>query len=361
MQLLRNLSTASLAAVIGLILAAGIATTASAKVKPSDEPPPPKAAPVPNVNAAPLQPLAGATIEGTPTVITGDSMMIGGRPVRLYGIAAPDLSANKGPDARVALDTLIDGQRVTCTEMDRTKDGGSIAACKIGNDDIAEKMLQQGFAAVYRSTANSTADEHALAGRYDAAETAARQKEIGLWAKPAKAMAAATDAPKSRPLIDRRVIQDWIVAAPILLIALIVILTLSWRRGSQLREHRQQMRLSTKSLLAQVLAEVLAIREAAAEQVATTAGLSQDQPIPASQLSALGLPPTLIYTANASRAHWLPRDIAVDLVQFHAAHAGIGQLLRQASHLRSETIRSALAKLVEAADLVLERGQSFLR
>ncbi|MET1027183.1 MAG: hypothetical protein ABWY00_08450, partial [Dongiaceae bacterium] len=203
--------------------------------------------------------------------------------------------------------------------------------------------------------------EHALAGRYDAAETAARQKEIGLWTKPAKQMAAAPEAPKSHPLIDRRVIQDWIVAAPILLIAILVILALSWRRSRQLREHRQQLHLGTKSLLAQVLAEVLAIREAAAEQVATTAGLNREQPIPPSQLSALGLPPTLIYAANASRAHRLPRDIAVDLVQFHAAHAGIGQLLRQAAHLRSETIRTALAKLVEAADLVLERGQSFLR
>src|SRR5262245_45071900 len=44
---------------------------------------------------------AGQVIEGTATVIDGDELRVGDRLVRLYGIAAPDISANYGPDARV--------------------------------------------------------------------------------------------------------------------------------------------------------------------------------------------------------------------------------------------------------------------
>ncbi len=361
MQLLRNLPGTMLAAAAGLSLAIGLAPASWAKQKPSDEPPPPKAAPLSNVNAAPLQAQGGATIEGTPVVVDGSTLMIGDRTVRLYGIAAPAINANKGPDARLALDNLIGGQRVTCTEFDRTKDGGSVASCKIGADDVAEKMLQEGLAAVYRAGFNPTADERALASRYDAAEAEARQKEIGLWTKPAKAAPVQEIAkPDPKPLIDHRIIQNWIIALPILLIALFVVLVLAWRSNRQARQDRQQAQLNTTSLLAQILAEVLAIREAAAEQVVHTADLQPEQPVPASHLSALGLPPTLIYTANASQAHRLPRDIAVDLVQFQAAHAGIQQLLRQSGHLHSKAIRAALAKLIEAADLILERGQKAL-
>ncbi len=344
--------------VLVLIVLSGIASGALAKQKPVDEPIAPKAVPVPSVDAAPLLPVGGTTTEGTPFASDGDTLQIGDKTVHLYGIAAPDIHASHGAEARLALDRLIAKQRVQCSELDRGKDGSVVASCKIGNNDIAEQLLLTGYAAVYRNQGNPTAQELDLAQRYDAAEAMARDQHLGLWALPPKPVATA-DVPKPapEPWINQRVIRGWITAAPILLISLIAVALVVYAFARQWRQERRQMRLSTTSLLAQILAEVLAIREAAAEQIGGLTGLAADRPVPPTQVAMISLPPSLIYAANAGQLYHLPRDIGVDLVQFYAAHAGIAQMLRQASHLRADGLRHAFVKIVEAADLVLERGQ----
>jgi endonuclease YncB( thermonuclease family) len=329
------------------------------KPVPADEPAPPKAVPVQSVDAAPLLPVGATTTEGTPVAVTGDTLRLGDKTIRLYGIAAPDIRADHGPDARAALDQLIGQRRVQCTEFDRTKDGLVIAACKADDADLAEQMLLTGYAAVYRSQINPTQPELDLAKRYDVAETKARSAHLGLWTLPPKPEPVA-EAPKPEPWVTRTMLQSWIVAAPIVLIALIALTLYGLARGKQWREERRQLRLSSTSLLAQILAEVLAIREAAAEQVGHITSLPADRPVPAAQIALMGLPPALIYTANAGRLYRLPRDTGVDLVQFYAAHAGIGMMLKQAAHLRTDGLRQAYIKIVEAADLVLERGQAQL-
>ena len=346
-------------------LALALTQPALAKQKPADEPVAPKAVPIPAVNAVPMLPAGATTTEGTPTAIDGDTLQIGDKTIRLYGIAAPDIRAEHGAEARLALDTLIAKRRVQCSELDRGKDNLIIASCKIDaddpNGDLGAQMLLTGFAAVYRSVVNPTADEQALNQRYDAAEAKAREQHLGLWALPPQP-AAAVEAPKPEPepWVTRAMIQSWIVAAPILLIALIALALFAGSRSRQWRAERRQLRLSATSLLAQILAEVLAIREAAAEQVNGLGHLPQDRPVPAPQLAGMGLPPALIYAANAGQLYRLPRDTGVDLVQFYAAHAGIGMMLRQAAHLRADSLRHAYIKIVEAADLVLERGQKQL-
>ncbi|MFC5417781.1 thermonuclease family protein [Dongia soli] len=345
---------------VGLTLALA-SSPALAKKKPADEPPAPKAAPVGAVDGAPLGAVSTTSIEGTPTVIDGDTLRFGDRLVRLYGIAAPDIDSAKGPDARVALDEIVDHQRVACTEADRTRDGMSIAICKAGNTDLAEAMLQRGEAAVYRAGNNATAEEQALGGRYDAAELVARQMAVGLWMKAEKPAAPPAKAePAPEPWIDRGVIRDWIVAAPIVLLTFVGLLLLGLLGNRQRRLELLDQRRSDTSLLAQILAEVLAIREAAADFVINTSGLNHQAPLPVDHLATLNLPSTPVYVGNAGRAHRLPRDIGVDLVQFHAAHAGITQMLRHAGEIPSENVRTALRKLVDSADMVLERGQKFL-
>jgi endonuclease YncB( thermonuclease family) len=341
-----------------LVALTGMTSMATAKPKPVDEPTAPKAMPVPSVDAAPLLPVGSTTTEGTPFAIDGETLQVGDKTIRLYGIAVPDIHANHGADARLALDQLMARQRIQCSELDRGKDALVIASCKIGDRDIAEQLLLTGYAAVYRSQNNPTAQERDLAQRYDAAEAKAREQHLGIWAQPPQP-ATEVSAPKSEPepWIDRKVIRSWIIAAPILLVSLIALALLSHSLGRQWRQQRRQMRLQATSLLAQILAEVLAIREAAAEQIGGLSGLPMDRPVPPTHATVLSLPPSLIYAANAGQLHHLPRDIGVDLVQFYAAHVGIGQMLRQASHLRADSLRQAYIKIVEAADIVLERGQ----
>lgn len=359
--LFRGLFSVLPAAALALTFALSAVTSgALAKTKPSDEPATPPAVPVPNVAAAPLLPVGATTTEGTPVVIDGDTLQVGDKTIRLYGIAAPDIHANHGADARLALDQLIAQRRVQCTEFDRNKDNLVIADCKADQADLGEQMLLSGYASVYRSQINPTAEERDLAQRYDAAEAKARDQHLGLWALPVKPVASEAPKPMPKPLISRHVIQGWITAAPILLIVLIALALLARSSGNRWRQEHQQRRLSAMSLLAQILAEVLAIREAAAEQIGGLTSLPPDRPVPASQLSLMGLPPALIYAANAGQLFRLPRDTGVDLVQFYAAHAGIGQMLRQAVHVRTDGLRHAYGKIIEAADLVLERGQQQL-
>jgi len=349
------------AALLASLLLADSAFAKQQKPVAADEPAPPKAVPVQSVDAAPLLPVGATTTEGTPLAITGDTLQLGDKTVRLYGIAAPDIRANHGADARAALDQLIAQRRVQCSEFDRTKDGLVIAACKADNDDLAEQMLLTGYAAVYRSQINPTQQELDLAKRYDIAEAKARVEHLGLWALPVKAeVAAEAPKPMPEPWVTRAMLQSWIVAAPILLVALIALALYGRARGRQWREERRLTQLNSTSLLAQILAEVLAIREAAAEQIGHLASLPQEAPMPTTKLALMGLPPALIYAANASQLYRLPRDTGVDLVQFYAAHAGIGMMLKQAAHLRVDGLRHAYIKIVEAADLVLERGQKQL-
>jgi endonuclease YncB( thermonuclease family) len=346
----------------GLLLVVTVGSEALAKQqKPIDEPTAPKAVPVPSVAAAPLLPVGATMTEGTPVVVDGDTLQVGDKTIRLYGIAAPDIRANHGADARLALDQLIAQRRVQCTELDRGKDSLVIAACKTDADDLGEQMLLGGYAAVYRSQVNATPQERDLAQRYDAAEAKARADHLGLWSLPAKpAPVAEAPKPTPAPWITREMIQSWITAAPILLISLCALVLFAGSFGRRWRQDARQMHLSSTSLLAQILAEVLAIREAAAEQLNGLTPLAADRPVPPSQLALLGLPPALIYAANAGQLFRLPRDTGVDLVQFYAAHTGINHMLRQAAHLRVDGLRHAYAKIVEAADLVLERGQKQL-
>lgn len=353
----RRLAIAAAALFAGLLLAPHAYAKQQKPV--ADEPAPPKAVPVPAVGAAPLLPVGATTTEGTPFVVTGDTLQIGDKTVRLYGIAAPDIRAEHGAEARLALDQLIAQRRVQCTELDRTKDSLVIATCKADDTDLGEQMLLTGYAAVYRSQVNPTQQELDLAKRYDIAEAKARVQHIGIWMLPPQSEISAPK-PAPEPWVTRPMLQSWIVAAPILLIALLALALYGRARGRQWREERRQLRLSATSLLAQILAEVLAIREAAAEQIGHLASLPPENPVPAAKLALMGLPPASIYTANAGRLHRLPRDTGVDLVQFYAAHAGIGLMLRQAAHLRTDGLRHAYIKIVEAADLVLDRGQKQL-
>src|SRR5512134_217014 len=119
--------------------------SSSALAQSSDVAPAPPAVPVGEVTEEPISPAAGQTIEGMATVIDGDELRVGDSLIRLFGIAAPAISANLGPDARLYLDGLAGGQHIVCTEVDRNIEEESIAICTVGGTDLATEMLAQGL------------------------------------------------------------------------------------------------------------------------------------------------------------------------------------------------------------------------
>ncbi|HWA51291.1 MAG TPA: thermonuclease family protein [Dongiaceae bacterium] len=309
--------------------------------------PAPDPVPVGEVDATVPAPLTvtGQTIEGTATIIDGDELRIGDQLVRLFGIAAPDISSNLGPDARVYLDGLAGGQRVVCIETDRPAPNSSVAICTIDGTDLATELLAQGLASVYRISASPTPQERELAARYDTEEADARTRQIGLWAPRGTAVAL----PPPPPSMIETLLPRW--AAQIPLLALIGLLGVA---GLILYARRtSEPEGGDANLTAVLLAEVTAIRDSAHDQYQGTATLIQDLPIPSSQQGLLGLPRAAVYVANADKLDLLDPELAQRLVRFYALADGVAQLLPQAGNVRCETIRAALGNLAETATDVL--------
>jgi endonuclease YncB( thermonuclease family) len=329
-------------------IAAALCIVSSAALA-QDEAPAPPAVPIGEVSEEPISRAAGQTIEGMATVIDGDELKVGDSVIRLFGIAAPDISSNLGPDARLYLDGLAGGQHVVCTEIDRTEMDESIAICTIDGTDLAPEMLSQGLASVYRVGAPPTPAERELAARYDSEEADARTRKLGLWAP--------RDLSPPPPTVWQSAIPKWIEQAPLLgLIAFLGIVGLALlarRRGASTNGEEA---VDERALAAILLAEISAIRDSARAQHDDTASLIQDLPIPGSHHGLLSLPNATVFAANADRLDLLPDDLATRLVRFYAMHDGVAHLLLQAGNVRCETIRAALQGLAQSADEALRAG-----
>jgi endonuclease YncB( thermonuclease family) len=337
------------------------ADPALAKQKNPLQPPPP-AVPVGDVDAVPLDAPIPPVLEGTGQAIDGDEIAIGDVIVRLDGIAAPLMTVPLGPEARVALQALINGQRLTCDVIDRGVDAQHLSGvCRIEDDDVAEAMLAGGMAAVYRPSVNADAASRERAARYDAAETEARGRDLGLWTKPPAAEEIAVEpAPVVEATMDRDLLRGWLIQAPFLVFLTLAGIAALIAAGSRKRAREVQAEADMQALLALLLGEVLAIRTAAQAAFDTTAPLIQDLPIPTAQLAGLALPPATVFEANAARLSSLPREVSVDLVQFHARHRVVSRIMLQASALRCEQLRAFLEALIQAADEPMNRAEKLL-
>ena len=117
-----------------IVFAALLSSSSIAKTTKGEAPAPP-AVPVQNVDAEALVPPGPTKLEGTAQVVDGDEIRVGDSLVRLYGIAAPEMSGHLGPEARLALDTLVSGQRVNCQVFGKTPQGDAVGQCMAGTAD----------------------------------------------------------------------------------------------------------------------------------------------------------------------------------------------------------------------------------
>ncbi len=114
-------------------------------------------------------------------VIDGDSLMLDGQKVRLYGIDAPELSQmctdrsgvsyRCGHKARQFLKSLVGNALITCSVIDVDRYYRDVSICKVGDNELNLKMLQSGWAISYFSPSL----------RYVRAEKSARRDKRGLW------------------------------------------------------------------------------------------------------------------------------------------------------------------------------------
>lgn len=127
---------------------------------------------------------AAAGLSGTPEVIDGDTVIVAGETVRLFGIDAPEMGQHCaigartydcGAVSRTALLDLTAGTPVTC-ELMKSAGGadnreGKPGRCFAAGYDLSEGMAYTGWALAERDTTD----------RYVSFETGAQKARRGLW------------------------------------------------------------------------------------------------------------------------------------------------------------------------------------
>lgn len=116
-------------------------------------------------------------------VIDGDTLVVNGATIRLWGIDAPEKAQSCahasgavyrcGLRAAAHLHAMVRDHRVTCRPRDRDRYGRTVATCGTAHvPDIGERMVRDGWAVEYRRYSG---------GRYRDAENEARAAKRGLW------------------------------------------------------------------------------------------------------------------------------------------------------------------------------------
>lgn len=126
------------------------------------------------------QPQSSTDIVGVATVIDGDTIDIHGDRIRLSGIDAPERgrrceggSINAYQRASLALSDVIGHATVRCAVTGQDRYGRAVATCRVGGADIADRMVEDGWARDWPRYSH---------GAYAASEERARDAQKGLWA-----------------------------------------------------------------------------------------------------------------------------------------------------------------------------------
>lgn len=124
---------------------------------------------------------APSTFLGVGRAQDGDSLMVGDREVRLYGIDAPEWGQvcarggqpwDCGAVAANELAKLVTGKRVSCVAIDTDQYRRTVAQCAVGDIDVNRTMVALGYAVAYRHYSSA----------YVSAEESAKANRRGLWA-----------------------------------------------------------------------------------------------------------------------------------------------------------------------------------
>lgn len=109
--------------------------------------------------------------------LDGRTLRIGSNLVRVWGIAAPALTATGGPQAREVMASLLQTGQVDCNGIQRSGEV-IIATCRLNDSlDLGEELVAQGAAVNNGAVTAGTQ----LGERYNQRQAAARQAGLGVW------------------------------------------------------------------------------------------------------------------------------------------------------------------------------------
>lgn len=126
-------------------------------------------------------PAQSAELTGRGRAVDGDTLILGGEKIRLFGIDAPehDQTCDRNGTAWACgewsgqqLARLLHGRPVTCQGDERDRFGRLLAVCQVGGQVLNAAMVRDGAAFAYRRYSD----------RFVADEDIARSERRGLWA-----------------------------------------------------------------------------------------------------------------------------------------------------------------------------------
>lgn len=118
-------------------------------------------------------------VVGGAFAVDGDTLVLGGRRIRLLGLDAPELGQTCqrgtvayrcGEEARTAMRALLLGETVTCAARGSDRFGRTLAICEVRGQDIGATLVRRGLAVSF--------------GAYAEEEREARAARRGVWAGP---------------------------------------------------------------------------------------------------------------------------------------------------------------------------------
>lgn len=121
------------------------------------------------------------TFSGIGRAKDGDSLMVGTREVRLFGIDAPEFKQQCQREGRSwacgmaafkQLQKTADGETVTCQSLGTDPNGRTLGRCSVGATELNRMMVASGLAVAFRRYSFDYVSE----------EGSARQARLGLWA-----------------------------------------------------------------------------------------------------------------------------------------------------------------------------------
>jgi endonuclease YncB( thermonuclease family) len=123
---------------------------------------------------------------GNTFVIDGDSLKVGGKEVRLFGLDAPEYSQKCldqkekeyecGKISQQFLINLAGGKQVVCYYAERDKYNRYLGKCFVDKISINEEIVKNGMAVIYNFTESDP--------KMDKLESLAKEKKLGIWKGP---------------------------------------------------------------------------------------------------------------------------------------------------------------------------------
>jgi endonuclease YncB( thermonuclease family) len=341
---------------------------------------------------SPGGPEAGATIEGRAVALNGGTLVIDGKPLRLFGIEVPNVESAEGRAARINLDDAIDGRTVTCQVLGIDRNQMRVARCAVADEDLSLAQLMAGVVAVNRVHTRSDGANETVAQAFDEAEAEAREAGVGLWrtepgladvvaelkaiaeqepkvvVQPAPLSAAAAPQAASPQQAAAPGLGDGVLILVAVLLGVAAGFGLAFF-GTWWLQHRraEQARLGLATALYE---EILGIGRrmhdlAQADDTSTglRAMLKTNSMVRTRTLAGFNMPAAVIYTSTGDRLGELPAEAVAPVVAFHTAVASLAASIEAAvsasptEQLAAPQVREFAKRWLEAE----ERGGAALQ